>query len=88
MGKISTVDLMDVKVKVPRKSGKTPCGAEMVSFLACLDLNGGDEAKCTSVREALATCVQAARQGGEQGRRLHKMPINFHLRTFLRNMKK
>lgn len=87
MGKLSALDLMDVKIKVPRRAGSAPCGAEMVSYIACLDVNKNDEAKCTKMRQALGQCMEAAVSSGAT-RRKHKPPINFHLKQFLRNVKR
>jgi hypothetical protein len=80
MGKITRrPGIEDVKVKVTRNSGPSPCGAELVGFLACLDLNGGDERECGKSREALNTCMDLAMRSG-LARRRHKPAINFHLK--------
>ena len=80
MGKIGKgVELDTIKIKVPRTSGKQPCGPELVGFLSCLDQNGGDDGQCRNAREALHTCMEAASASGF--RRTHKAAINFHLKT-------
>ena len=87
MGKITNLGLADVKVKVQRNPGSAPCGAEMVSYIACLDVSGGDDSKCGNAREVLGKCMQAAMASGASKRK-HKAPINFHLKQFLRNVKR
>mmetsp|Transcript_65810 Transcript_65810/g.130436 ORF Transcript_65810/g.130436 Transcript_65810/m.130436 type:complete len:89 (-) Transcript_65810:245-511(-) len=88
MGRLRSTTLIDdVRVKVPRGGGPQPCGAEMIGFLACLDANSNDDRQCAQAREALSACLgAAARQGNSRPR--HKMPINFHLQQFLRNIKR
>jgi len=84
MGKLSRGVIEDVRIKVPRGGGSQPCGAEMISFLSCLDANSGDERQCGAARQSLQACMQATRAVKTR----HKVPINFHLKQFLRNMKK
>lgn len=80
MGKIvSSPGVEDVKVQVTRGGGPSPCGAELVGYLACLDVNNGDEQLCRPTREALATCMDVAMRSG-LARRRHKPAINFHLK--------
>jgi hypothetical protein len=84
MGKLSEGVIEDVRIKVPRSGGSAPCGAEMIAFITCLDRESGDEGKCGAPKLALSVCMQATRAVT----RGHKMPINFHLKQFLRNIKK
>jgi hypothetical protein len=56
----------------------------MIAFITCLDRESGDEGKCGAPKQALNVCMQATRAVT----RGHKMPINFHLKQFLRNIKK
>ena len=78
MGKITSGGMEDVKIKVPRGGGGAMCSAELVGYLSCLELNAGDESKCTATREALGACMKAAASNGASQRR-HKVPINYHL---------
>ena len=79
MGRISkNFTLENVKIPVKRNSGDSPCSAELVSFITCLDLNGGDEGKCSTAKTALGSCMELSARSGWQ-RRTHKAPINFHL---------
>ena len=78
MGKISTGGFEDIKVSVPRFSGESPCGAEMVGFISCLDLNNNDERQCKTARDSLMKCMEVAASSGLH-RKKHKPPINYHL---------
>ena len=80
MGKITGNTLDEVKVKVPRSTGNTLCGAEVVGFLACLDNNNNNEAQCMQSKQALHDCMQVAMSSGVTQRR-HKPPVNYHIRT-------
>ena len=74
-------ELEDIRVKVKRNAGQVqPCGAEMVGFITCLDINNADENRCVTQRDMLSSCMAAAQRSGWNKRR-HKMPINFHLQT-------
>ena len=83
MGKIPRggLTLEDVRLKVPRGTGgSSGCSAELVGLLACLDVHGGDQVKCSEARMALSNCMHAKMAGGGGGRK-HKAPINYHLKT-------
>ena len=71
MGKLSSGVIEDVRIKVPRRSGQQPCGAEMITFLSCLDSNGQDERLCMDARHSLQTCMGATRAVKHR----HKAPI-------------
>ena len=78
MGKITSGGMEDVKIKVRRSAGGSPCSAELVGYLACLDANSGNEASCVAARQALGQCMEVAMSSG-LNRRRHKMPVNYHL---------
>ena len=79
MGKITSNTLDDVKVQVPRRSNNTVCGAEVVGFLACLDVNSGNEALCVQQKRSLFDCMEVAMNSGMMQRR-HKPATNYHIR--------
>lgn len=81
MGRLrGSTTIEDVRVKVPRNSREPWCGPELIGFLACMDMNGGDDRQCSSARVALSKCMgAAAAQRANVGSR-HKLPINFHLK--------
>ena len=74
----STGGMEDVKLKVRRGGGGSPCSAELVSYLACLDVQAGAEANCIAARQALGACMEIAMSSG-LNRRRHKAPVNYHL---------
>ena len=80
MGKIpgSSWGMEELKLKVRRPGGGNPCAGEVVSYLTCLDANGGNEEMCKAVRQTLVSCMTAHAKAW-QGHKRHKPPINFHL---------
>mmetsp|Transcript_16593 Transcript_16593/g.35633 ORF Transcript_16593/g.35633 Transcript_16593/m.35633 type:complete len:85 (-) Transcript_16593:573-827(-) len=79
--KVMTLD--NVKLKVRRGGGQN-CGAEFMSYLACMDPETGSDAGCGQFKQALTACMERAKE--YKGR--HKPPINYHLQQFLRRFKK